>query len=346
MAKNTIYVIGAGASYELDLPVGNKLKEDISQILYMKFQHGSFIDGNSDLYQALRHHTGNDNNETNLYLTECRHISDNMPLAISIDNFIDSERGNDKLALCGKMAIVDAILAAEKKSKLYFDRYSSETKINFPSLENTWYLSFFRTLTENCRVEDLSKRFSTITLVIFNYDRCIEHFLINALMGYYRLPENEAAEIVSNLIIIHPYGTVGSLPWQDQTSSTRMEYGGNIQAFQLVEYSQRIRTFTEGAHSEQMNQLRNNMNDTERLVFLGFAFHRLNMELLMGDNNARYKNTTAIDCFATAYETSKNDQDSICASINHLYENEININIQNTTCAQLFRDNSRSLGYE
>jgi hypothetical protein len=345
LAKSTVYIVGAGASYELDLPVGNKLKEYISCILYMRFEHGLFKDGNYDLYQALRRHTGNDNSETNLYLKECRHISDNMPLAISIDNFIDSERGNDKVALCGKIAIVDAILAAVKKSKLYFDKYKSQRKIDFPSLENTWYLPFFRTLTENCKADDLLERFSTITLVIFNYDRCIEHFLIHALMGYYRLPESEAAKIISNLKIIHPYGTVGSLSWQDRESSTCMDYGGEIQAHQLIKYAERIRTFTEGAHSDQMDQLRSNMANADRLVFLGFAFHRLNMELLMGGEE-RYENPSTIDCFATAYETSKNDQNSISSSIKYLYKNEISINIENATCAKLFKDNSRSLGYE
>jgi hypothetical protein len=269
LATDTIYVVGAGASYEANLPLGNKLKEDISRILFMKFVHGSFSDGNYDLYQALRHHTGNNNDETNAYLKECRHISDNMPLAISIDNFIDSERGNDKLALCGKMAIVDAILAAEKSSKLHFDKYEGERKIYFPSLEETWYLPFFRTLTENCSAADLPERFSTVTLIVFNYDRCIEHFLLQALISYYRLSEGDAAEIINKLKIIHPYGTVGSLPWQDRASSTVMEFGGNIQASQLVEYAERIRTFTEGAHSEQMEQLRYNMKHTERLVFLG-----------------------------------------------------------------------------
>lgn len=345
MAKNTIYVVGAGASFEVDLPIGNKLKEEISRILFLKFQRGSFSEGNYDLYQAIMHHTGNDNKCTNEYLKECRHISENMPLAISIDNFIDSERGNEKLALCGKMAIVDAILAAEKRSKLYFDRFQGERKLHFPSLEGTWYLPFFRTLTENCSAADLPERFSAITLIIFNYDRCIEHFLMHALMGYYRLSENDSVEIINNLKIIHPYGTVGSLPWQDQASSTRMEYGGGIQAYQLFEYAQRIRTFTEGAHSEQMGQLRYYMENTERLIFLGFAFHRLNMDLLMGDSNDSYENPSSIDCFATAFETSKNDQNSICALINYLYEGKLNINIENTTCAQLFKDNSRSLGY-
>lgn len=345
MPRNTVYVVGAGASYELDLPVGNKLKEHIAKILYMSFEYGSFKEGNYDLYQTIRRHTGNNNSEINEYLKECRHISNNMPLAISIDNFIDSERGNDKLALCGKMAIVEAILEAERKSKIFFARYQGTEKINFPKLENTWYLPFFRTLTENCRADDLQDRFRTITLVIFNYDRCIEHFLIHALMSYYRLQESQAAEIVGSLKIIHPYGTVGSLPWQDQASSTRMEYGGEIQAQQLIEYAQRIRTFTEGAHSEHMDQLRHSMMHAERLVFLGFAFHRLNMELLMGATEDKYENPFSIDCFATAFETSKNDQESISASIKYLYQGEIKINIENTTCAMLFRDNSRSLGY-
>ena len=345
MARNTVYIVGAGASYEADLPVGNRLKDDIARILRMDFEHGSFKDGNYDLYQTFRRHTSNDTSEVNEYLQACQHIRNKMPLAISIDNFIDSERGNEKLALCGKVAIVDAILKSEKGSKLYFDKYSGNRSLNFPALENTWYLPFFRTLTENCRADDLSKRFASITLVIFNYDRCIEHFLHHALMNYYRLSEGDAAEIISNLMIIHPYGTVGSLPWQDRASSTLMEYGGEIQMHRLIEYAQRIRTFTEGAHSAPMGKLKTNMKYTERLIFLGFAFHRLNMDLLSLTDVDRYENPSVIDCYATAFETSKSDQDSISGSITHLYENELNINIENMTCSQLFRDYSRSLGY-
>ena len=344
MSNQTVYVIGAGASFEIDLPVGNKLKEYISENLKMKFEFGRFKDGNYDLYNGLKLHS-KDNQELNEYLTECRHISENMPLAISIDNFIDSERGNDKLALCGKIAIVEAILEAERKSKIFFDIYQGTRKINFPVLEDTWYLPFFRTLTENCKSDELKNRFSSITLIIFNYDRCIEHFLINALMSYYRLKIEEAADIVNSLNIIHPYGTVGSLKWQDHASSTHMEFGGEIQSSQLIEYARRIHTFTEGARSEQIGKLRANMNHSKRLVFLGFAFHKLNMELLMGGSADRYENSSLINCFATAFETSKSDQNSIYASIKYLFKGEIKINIENKTCVQLFKDNSRSLGY-
>ena len=347
MTKKTVYVVGAGASYEANLPTGNDLKDQIAKLLDMRFELNSQKSGDYEIQQALRQYTSEDRTlkTLNLYLHECRHISTNMPLAMSIDNFIDTERGNEKLALCGKLAIIKSILEAERNSSLYLDKYGSERTLNFSSLENTWYLSFFRTITENCDTEQLQDRFSNITLIIFNYDRCIEHFLINALMSYYRLELTQAAELVSRLEIIHPYGTVGSLDWQDRTSSTAIEFGGELHESRLIDYAQRIRTFTEGAHSEYMEHLISAMRFTERLIFLGFAFHRLNMELIGGEAKNRYKNPNNIECYATAYETSKSDQESIRGSIAYLYGSPVIINIENTTCTQLFRDYSRSLGY-
>lgn len=343
----TVYVVGAGASFEANLPTGNELKDRIAGLLDMRFEFNTQNSGDYEIQQALRQHTHEDRSlkTLNSYLHECRHISENMPLAISIDNFIDSERGNEKLALCGKLAIVKSILKAERNSSLYFDRNRSERRFNFSSLENTWYLSFFRTLTENCNKEDLGPRFENITLIIFNYDRCIEHFLFHALMSYYRLDNQQAAELVSNIEIIHPYGTVGSLEWQDRASSTAIEFGGELHVRRLIDYAERIRTFTEGAHSEYMDSLISSMRFTERLIFLGFAFHRLNMDLIGGETNERYENPHNIECYATAYETSQSDQVAIQNSINHLYSNPVSSNIENTTCAQIFRDYSRSLGY-
>lgn len=347
MSSRTVYVVGAGASYEINLPTGKELKDEIASLLNMRFEFNTQKSGDLGIQQALRQFTSHDPSlETlNDYLHECLHISANMPLAMSIDNFIDTEKENEKLALCGKLAIIKSILKAEKNSLLYVDKYGRNNLLNFSSLEDTWYLSFFRTLTENCNTEDLSKRFRDITLIIFNYDRCIEHFLLFSLMSYYRLNEDSASEIINNLEIIHPYGAVGSLRWLDPVSATSVEFGGELHVNQLIEYAQRIRTFTEGAHSEYIEKLRDNMKNTSRLVFLGFAFHRLNMKLLGGEGIDRYDNPLDINCFSTAYETSKSDQESIRKSISYLYKNEVNINIENTTCKQLFNDYSRSLGY-
>lgn len=346
MDSKTVYIVGAGASFEANLPTGKELKEEIASLLDIKFDFHTQVSGDYGIQQALREHTKDDLSLQwlNSYLHECRHISANMPLATSIDNFIDTEKENEKLALCGKLAIIVSILKAEKNSLLHIDRNRND-KFNFSSLENTWFLSFFRTLTENCNTDDLSQRFQSITLIIFNYDRCIEHFLLFAIMSYYRLDENSAAEIISNLKIIHPYGTVGALRWQEQVSSTHVEFGGELHTSVLIKYAQRIRTFTEGAHSESMELLRHDMQNTDRLVFLGFAFHRLNMKLLGGEDMGSYDNPTTINCYATAYETSKSDQESIRDSIGYLYNNGVNTNIENTTCKELFHDYSRSLGY-
>lgn len=347
MSKKTVYIVGAGASYEANLPTGNELKDRIAELLDMRFEFNSQKSGDYEIQRALRQYTSEDRTlkTLNSYLHECKHISANMPLAMSIDNFIDTERENDKLALCGKLAIIKSILEAERNSSLYIDKYGSERTLNFSSLENTWYLSFFRTLTENCDTEELQDRFSHISLIIFNYDRCIEYFLIHALMSYYRLELAQAAELVSSLEIIHPYGTVGSLDWQDRASSTSIEFGGELHESRLIDYAQRIRTFTEGAHSEYMEDLISAMRFTKRIIFLGFAFHRLNMELIGGESKDRYDNPNNIECYATAYGTSKSDQEAIKGSITYLYGNPITINIENTTCTQFFRDYSRSLGY-
>ncbi|MGB5746556.1 MAG: hypothetical protein WBM69_06215, partial [Desulfobacterales bacterium] len=146
--------------------------------------------------------------DINPYLHESWHIRDALSQAISIDNFIDAHRDNNKIALCGKLAIVRSILDAEKRSLLYFEKIRSDSTINFNSIENTWYTPFFQLLTENCEKNDLKDRFETITLIIFNYDRCIEQYLYHSLQNYYGISEGEADEFVKKISIYHPYGIV------------------------------------------------------------------------------------------------------------------------------------------
>ena len=51
-----------------------------------------------------------------------QHISKALPLANSIDEFIDTQKENKKIAFCGKLAIIRSILNDEKRSKLYFEQ--------------------------------------------------------------------------------------------------------------------------------------------------------------------------------------------------------------------------------
>jgi len=233
-----------------------------------------------------------------------------MPQAISIDNFIDTHQGDAKIELCGKLAIVKSILDAERKSLLFIDPNSSKNKINFTRTDATWVNPFFRIVTENCRATELQSRLSKITLIVFNYDRCIEHYLYWSIQNYYGVGAQEAADLVNTMDIYHPYGTVGRLPWQNESSN--VGFGAELGPTQLLSIARQIKTFTEGTDpdSSEIAEIRNATSTSARLLFLGFAFHKLNMELLCSKvqlpSPDQYKRI-----FATAMGISRNDSEEI-----------------------------------
>ncbi len=359
MSKKTVFVIGAGASAEANLPTSDGLKNKIATSFDQGYA-GYYI-----IYDALRNHVHKNiltQENINLYLNEVWHIKEAMPLAISIDNYLDAHRDNDKIALCGKLAIVRSILEAEKGSFLSF-KTGANSNINFKLLQKTknkeeaWFLSFFKLLTENCASNELKERFESITLIIFNYDRCIEHFLYYALQTYY--PElspdkntearDKIAELVKSINIYHPYGDVGSLPWINQDETT-MGFGEEPNGEQLLRLSNRIKTFTEGTDSEssEIVEIRKHMGSANRVVFLGFAFHPQNMELIApGHVDETVKGN--IHHFATTFGFSHNDEKVIEEQIKGLYHKtssgRIIINMENLECAKFFKAYGKSLSF-
>lgn len=347
MTKNTVFVIGAGASKEAGLPTGYELKNNISQLLDIGFDYQQ-ISGDHVIADALRIYVRNPdgrNGDIDPYLHEAWHIRDALVQAMSIDNFINQHRDNDKIALCGKLAIVRSILAAEKRSHLYFERSRIDSNINFSSLEKTWYIHFFQLLTENCTINDLKERFKSITLIIFNYDRCIEHYLYYSLQNVYRLSNSEASELVKNINIYHPYGDVGTLPWINRNGA--MEFGAEPGSQKLLELSQKIKTFTEGTVPEasEILEIRKHMGIADRVVFLGFAFHKLNMQLI-APSHVDDANDSEVKCFATTYGISDNDKVVVDERIKALYRGEIKVSMTNLSCGEFFKEYWRSLLFE
>ena len=350
MTDNTVFVIGAGASKEANLPTGYELKRKIPQLLDIGFHWNELASGDYVIAEALhiflRGPDGR-NGDISPYLDAARHIRDALPQAISIDNFIDAHRGDDKIALCGKLAIVRSILDAERRSLLYLDleRPRSDSSIDFPSLEKTWYTRFFQLLTEGCGKNDLAQRFKSIALIVFNYDRCVEHFLYCTLQNYYRFSEAEAAELVKNINIYHPYGDVGTLPWINQTGA--MGFGAEPRPNELLDLSRKIKTFTEGTDPtiSKISEIRKHMSIANRLVFLGFAFHKLNMQLITPEPPMDDVTKARFKCFATTYDISDSDKEVINIQIRALYHAQVRVRMANLTCGDFFKENWRSLSF-
>lgn len=347
MSTNTVFIIGAGASEEAKLPTGDKLKGQIAKLLDIRFDEWEVKleqHGDRRILEALRIHARNQDEPTTKYLSAALHIRDALPQAISIDNFIDAHRDDHKIALCCKLAIIRSILNAEKGSLLYFERSIKQPNINYNSLKATWYSPFFKLLTENCTKDDLRERIKSITLIIFNYDRCIEHFIYYALQNYYGLTNIEAADLVNTIHIYHPYGDVGTL--QGVARKGEIAFGVDPNAEKLLELSQKIKTFTESTdpESSEILKIREHMFKANKVVFLGFAFHKLNMQLITpvtSDDKVK----SHVKCFATTYKISNNDKEIIEEQIKELYRSEIRVSLANLRCCEFFTEFWRSLSF-
>ena len=272
LTKKTLFVLGAGASSEANLLTGHELKKEIADFLDIRFERGyDQVSGDRYIVEALRiyaRQTRIPRESINPHLNAACRIQDAMPQAISIDSFIDTHNDDKKIELCGKLAIVRSILKTENDSLLYFDTSNSDDKLEFSALETTWYASFMKLLTENCTREDLPKRLKSISLVIFNYDRCIEHFLFNSLRNYYGIQPQEAGNLVGEIEIYHPYGVVGNLPWQGGQS---VAFGAEPYPKQLLELVSQIKTFTEGTDpkASKIIAIRKCVSEANTIVFLG-----------------------------------------------------------------------------
>lgn len=346
MVRNkSLLIIGAGASSEIDMPAGAGLKSHIAQLLNIRFEDWNRqVSGDSVICASIKHflETHQQSHEFNDYLHTCWHICSAMPQAISIDNFIDNHRQNKVIELCGKLAIVRGILEAERKSNIYFEERDNKRQINYSVLESTWYGSFMQLLTENCPAQELPQRLPLLTFIIFNYDRCVEHFLYNGLQNYYGVSANEAADLVNSIEIYHPYGTVGDLPWQGKNS--RVPFGAKVNEVELYQLSSKIKTFAEGTDekSSDIAAIRKKLVDAKIQIYLGFAFHRQNMELLRPNTTERH---APAEYYATALGSSESDTAIIVEDLQKLLGNghkRMNVR-RDLKCADLFREYRRSL---
>lgn len=93
--SKTVFILGAGASAEVELPVGEALTKPITDLVDIRFDRGNWISGDPLIVDALQNHvrkTSPSNPDINPYLHAGWRIRDAMPLAASIDNFLDGHR--------------------------------------------------------------------------------------------------------------------------------------------------------------------------------------------------------------------------------------------------------------
>ncbi|NKC16001.1 MAG: hypothetical protein GKR94_28520 [Gammaproteobacteria bacterium] len=339
-------IIGAGASKEFGLPTGDELKQQIARALDIRYDLLTQSTGarliKSAFTVAAEKQTGS--LDIGPYLSQAHRIRGALLQAISIDNLLDAHKGNNALELCGKLAIAISILSAERNSNLWIDARARESRLPFEHLKKSWAIPFWQILTENCEFSDLPDRLARITVITFNYDRCIEHFLYESIQNYFGVEPDAAARVLECLTIFHVYGRVGPLPWQCAIDS--IPYGGEPSPEQLFRLALGIRTFTEGTDpkTSDIRSIRQRYASAEKVLFLGFGFHRLNLEVFCGDNNPHIGGGP-VRYYATATGISNSDCDAIKRELGQLCEIRAEyFEIRNDLyCHQIFSEYWRSL---
>lgn len=334
--SKTLLILGAGSSKEAQLPTGIELKKIIAEKLNFQWDDEGNRErsGSQNIYNAFLS-KGNRQSE---YFKASTKLREALALGVSIDNVLHNHSGDEVVEFCGKLGIIESIWEAEYKS--LFNKHNN-LKLNFWDHEKTWFVEFIKILTEKIHVKELNDIFKNIAIINFNYDRCIEHFLYEALQSSYGVNEQDAANILSSLQIFHPYGLVGKLPWQEVGSERKIPFGPKSINFQAIS-SSAIKTFNESLQdSADLASIRNLVQSSETIIFLGFAFHKENMDLLSPKKSCNTKRV-----FATALNSSESNREETRSDIHNLLNRKpgsFRVEIRDLACGDLFREYRQSL---
>lgn len=282
----TVFIVGAGASAEFDLPSGEALKTTIRKMTPARSQNFAKDNtaGDNLVYEALKLASTNAHGQLDIAaldrrLAAAKQISTSLSLAGSIDALLESHSDDEDMRLYGKLAIVKAIVGAESQSRLKKYKIVEDDPKLEASIAGTWYPEFAKMIFEGRRPGDGPRIFENLFIICFNYDRCIEQFLFIALRRYFAMDEDTARIAMTGLKIVHPYGTVGGLPWRSETDT--IEFGAEIDADRLLSVQSRIRVYTEQQRDTKIvEDIQKCVSTARRAVFLGFGFHRQNLELI------------------------------------------------------------------
>ena len=342
--SRTLFIIGAGASSEIGLPIGTELTKIIGPMLDIGFKTPfEQSSGDRDIVGALNAYVGA-GRDINPYIQTAREISRGMPLANSIDSYIDVHQHDKRVRLCGKLAIVKSIMQAEWNSKLSSEPERLAEAPTFDRIANTWFVKFFRILHEGTTKSGLDSLFNNVAIINFNYDRCVEQFLFDGIRALYAVDKHTAGLATARLRIHHPYGTIGSLPWQD--ASEPLDYGSS--QGNLLALSQRIRTYTERVEEgETLAAIRQEVAKAGIIVFLGFGFNKQNLQLITPEGPKDEDRAPGpVSVYATGLGMSDSDRIVVANVLHAMLAPAFGpreVFISNVSCTNLFDEYWRTL---
>lgn len=307
---NTVFVIGAGASAEFGLPVGWKLLENIRDNSHFHFDHGHLLAGNRKIFDTVCGKYGRDQTLLKQAFTTFADIRQGVETAGSIDEYINRYSDDSMIAELGKVLIAQSILDAEGKSKLMPQRGKEGDGVDWSKTSDTWIAFFTRALFDGVRASEIERIGEGLTIICFNYDRCIEYYLEDAIVKSYRNADKDTARrVVSKMNIIHPYGWLGSL---------NFKFGTPLENSDLYSVAKNLITWSESMEAMgKVSAIKSAIFYAKNIIFLGFAFANQNMKILKSQDAVQRNH--AKNVYATGYGLTDDIEEKLKGKIAALF---------------------------
>ncbi len=343
MLRNpTTFVIGAGAGKVVNMPTGADLIDSIERGLNFTFEgiRGDPQTGNRRVWQAVQEHIKQSQDSPNQdeFRQAALQISNAMPQCESIDNYIAAHEGSDEIELLGKLSIIDNVLTLESQSSMHKASHDLNGELAITACRDTWYTKLFKLLHSGLTRQTCSEVFNNAKFIVFNYDRCLEHFFFHSLQNYFAITPSYAAEIVNSATVFHPYGTPGMLPWQG--GADIVQFGEAISPDRLLHLSRRIRTFGEKSDDSVTKEgITKALDNSSTVVFLGFGYHDQNVDLL----KIPYLDIKRV--FGTALDLSLYNTEAVSHRLRKALSMppHRSVTLENVNCEKLIEEYSQAL---
>ena len=251
ITKQTVLILGAGASYPCGFQSGRELCDMIVD------------DHSSDLPRRMSE-TGFTQEELDNFKSEWR-----KSLFLSVDAFLGSNKGFMNI---GKAVMAYFLIKCEREDNLY-------TTANIQN----WY-KYLYSMMHSVELDEFAN--NKISFITYNYDRSLEYCLLNALKsGFPNVSNEKAVSILNSIPIIHVHGELGKLKEMD---SHGRNYHPVASSEEITIAMNGIGVVSEDKDFDSAYlRAHEVLKSAENIIFLGFGYHPKNVERLQLVSNIK-----------------------------------------------------------
>jgi hypothetical protein len=276
---NTTLIVGGAANREIEMPDGPDVLAKIASgfdfdRLGTELQTRDMI----ALANIFEQSAGGLETTQEQLLEGGRKIRVASSVSASINAILEQNGADPHMIAAGKIAIAFYTLQSESRATLNAEPIV-EGDLPLRGSEN-WLYQLGQMIVKGVPRAKADDCFEKLSIICFNYDRSIEHYLPWVLhMGFGMSLEEARALIAARLRIVHPFGVAGRLPWQNGDTAPidwgyeeSNDYSALIKEVCTSSERWLDRDFTKALSGE--------VAESERVVFLGFGFDPMDTALL------------------------------------------------------------------